>query len=196
MLDAKQKLGRVQGPLLQALAGSTRRSGRFLVAGSAVALVLAACQVDGRFSEVPAGTCSSEEIWTYSEKDSPLMAPGKSCVQCHLEVNDDHHAPFYKFAGTVMQTLHEGDDCRGAPELNVILTDANDREWRLPVNSAGNFLLDPDNEVALPYTARIVDKAGNERVKQTAIEDGDCNGCHTRDGDNGAAGRLTPPELP
>jgi len=177
---------------LPALTGS----GRFLVAGSVVALLLAACQVDSRFAEVPAGTCSSEEIWTYSEKDSPLMTPGKSCVQCHLEVNDDHHAPFYKFAGTVMKTLHEGDDCRGATELDVILTDVNDREWRLPVNSAGNFLLDPKNEVALPYTARIVDAAGNERVAQHVIEDGDCNGCHTRDGDNGAAGRLTPPELP
>lgn len=157
---------------------------------------LLGCQIDSRFQDVPASECVSEEIWTYSDKDSPLMNPGRSCVQCHLETNDDHHAPFYKVAGTVMLDLHEGDDCRGAPEMTVVLTDADGKEWTLPANSAGNFWLKPENEVAMPYTARIIDKWGNERVKQTAVDDGDCAACHTRDGANGAPGRLTPPELP
>jgi mono/diheme cytochrome c family protein len=65
----------------------------------------------------------------------------------------------------------------------------------MPGNSAGNFWLPADTEVAMPYTARIIDKHGNERVKQVPVDNGDCASCHTRDGANGAEGRLTPPEV-
>ena len=76
----------------------------------------------------------------------------------------------------------------------VVLTGADGKEWTIQANSAGNFWLDPDeDDVAMPYTARIVDKHGNERVKQTPVDDGDCASCHTRDGANGAEGRLIPP---
>jgi hypothetical protein len=155
----------------------------------------AACQVDGRFVEISSTACVSEQIWTYADKDSPLMTPGRSCVQCHAETNDEHHAPLYEFAGTVMLDLHEGDDCRGAPEMTVVLTDADGKEFTMPGNSAGNFWLPADTEVAMPYTARIIDKHGNERVKQVPVDNGDCASCHTRDGANGAEGRLTPPEV-
>jgi hypothetical protein len=63
-------------------------------------------------------------------------------------------------------------------------------------NSAGNFWLDADVSVAMPYTARIEDAAGNVRQKLTPVSNGDCTSCHTRDGANGATGRLTPPTLP
>lgn len=125
------------------------------------------------------------------------MNPGRSCVQCHAENDDEEHAPFYKVAGTVMTALHESDDCRGAPQMTIKLTDAKQTEWVMVGNSAGNFWLDPTAEVAMPYTARIIDKHGNERV---SIEDGhslgDCASCHTRDGADGASGRLLPPEVP
>ena len=31
----------------------------------------------------------------------------------------------------------------------------------------------------MPYTARIVDPAGNERVKLNPVSDGDCASCHS-----------------
>jgi len=161
-----------------------------------LAALLAGCQADRRYEDVPQSVCSSGEIWTYSDKDSPLMNPGRSCVTCHAENDDEEHAPFYKVAGTVMQALHESDDCRGAPQMTIELTDANDTKWVMVGNSVGNFWLDPAAEVAMPYTARIIDQHGNERVKQMPVSDGDCASCHTREGANGASGRLLPPEVP
>jgi hypothetical protein len=178
---------------------STPYSPRALFCGCLVVagqLLLAGCQADRRYEDVPQSVCSSGEIWTYSDKDSPLMNPGRSCVMCHAENADEEHAPFYKFAGTVMQALHESDDCRGAPQMTIELTDANATKWVIVGNSAGNFWLDPTAEVALPYTARIIDEHGNERVKQVPVSDGDCASCHTREGANGASGRLLPPEAP
>jgi hypothetical protein len=164
----------------------------FVVAGYA----LAACQADGKFEGVPASVCASGKIWTYEDKDSPLMNPGRSCIGCHTETNDPGQAPFYTAAGTVMTALDEPDDCAGAPALTVILTDADGTEWPMTANSVGSFWLAPDSPVVMPYTARIVDSAGNERVKQVPVSDGDCASCHTPEGANGAAGRLLPPDVP
>src|SRR5262245_20096558 len=112
----------------------------FVVGGVAlgVGVLHAGCWVDSRFERVPESVCASREIWTYADKDSPLMNPGRSCVQCHAETNDPGHAPFYTFGGTVMDTPSEEDDCRGAGGMTVIVTDANGTEWRMVGNSAGN----------------------------------------------------------
>ena len=103
----------------------------------AVQLLLAGCQADSRYEDVPQSVCSSGQIWTYSDKDSPLMNPGRSCVKCHAENDDEEHAPFYKVAGTVMLAPHESDDCRGAPQMTIELTDANATKWVMLGNSAG-----------------------------------------------------------
>ena len=156
--------------------------------------LLSGCWFDSRFEHVPESVCSSGEIWTYTDKDSPLMNPGRSCVQCHAEVNDPVHAPLYTVAGTIMVAENEADDCRGVPWMTIVLTDAEGVEWSLTGNSAGNFWLDPDSAPAMPFTARIVDGSGNERVKRDPVADGDCTACHTREGANGARGRLLAPE--
>lgn len=122
------------------------------------------------------------------------MNPGRSCVQCHAATDDPGHAPLYKVAGTVMTAQHDADDCRGAAGMTVVLTDADGKEWSMTANSAGNFWLEPDDEVATPYTARVVDEDGHERSMETPVNDGDCASCHTRDGANGAEGRILPPK--
>jgi hypothetical protein len=153
------------------------------------------CQADGRYEQVPESVCASGEIWTFEDKDSPLMNPGRSCVQCHAEENDPTHAPLYTFAGTVMQARDEADDCRGAAGMTVTIVDAAGVEWPMLANSAGNFWLDPDVVVALPYTARIVDADGIESVKQTPVSDGDCASCHTPAPEGVVPGRLVAPSL-
>ena len=165
----------------------------FVAAGLSL---LAACQADGKFEGVQPFVCASGKIWTFEDKDSPLMNPGRSCIGCHVENNDPGQAPFYTAAGTVMHVLDEPDDCAGVPEMTIILTDAAGTEWPMPGNSVGSFWLPPDTAVVMPYTARIVDPAGNMRVKQTPVDNGDCASCHTAEGLNGAAGRLLPPEVP
>jgi hypothetical protein len=157
--------------------------------------LLLACQIDTKFVEVPASVCASGEIWAFQDKDNPRMNPGRSCVQCHAEENDPAQAPLYAFAGTVMRAEHEGDDCRGVESMTVIVTGADGAEFEMQGNSAGNFWLAPETEVLLPYTARIVDDMGHERVQQNAVDNGDCASCHTQAGSNGAAGRLVPPLL-
>lgn len=163
-----------------------------MICGMSAGLMLG-CQVDTKFVDVPASVCASGEIWAFQDKDNPRMNPGRSCVQCHAEENDPYQAPLYAFAGTVMAAEDEGDDCRGVGGLTVIITGADGAEVAIQGNSAGNFWLDPEIEVVMPYTARIVDHAGNERVKQTPVDNGDCASCHTQEGANGAAGRLIPP---
>jgi hypothetical protein len=92
-----------------------------------------------------------------------------------------------------MGHLHENDDCRGTPEMFVVVTDANGKEINLPTNSAGNFWMDITVELEMPLDAKIVDRNGNERVKQVPVSDGDCAKCHTKEGAFGAPGRLIPP---
>jgi hypothetical protein len=157
-------------------------------------MLCAACLADGRFEEVSKSICKSTEIWTYSDQDSPLMNPGRSCVKCHAETDDPAHAPLYTVAGTVMSDVHEADDCRGVAGMTVILTDADGEDWTMTANSAGNFWLDPEASIAMPYTARIVDSAGRERIKQVPVSEGDCASCHSEEGKNGAPGRLLPPD--
>jgi hypothetical protein len=158
------------------------------------AAALACVQFGGLFRPVPESICHSEEIWTYQDKDSPLMNPGRSCVQCHADENDEFHAPFYKVGGTVMQDLHDADDCRGAAQQIVIVTDGLGNEHQMRTNTAGNFWLDADVELVPPFSARIIDTEGRQRVKQVPVDSGDCASCHTAEGDQGAPGRLTPPD--
>ncbi|HJX65368.1 MAG TPA: hypothetical protein VJ860_15605 [Polyangia bacterium] len=44
-----------------------------------------------------------------------------------------------------------------------------------------------------PYTAKVVNGSGIERVMVSTASSGDCNGCHTQTGANGAPGRITLP---
>src|SRR6187549_3318558 len=64
--------------------GLARTVALFVVAG----LALGACQADGKFEGVEPFVCVSGKIWTYEDKDSPLMNPGRSCIGCHVANND------------------------------------------------------------------------------------------------------------
>jgi len=179
-----------------AKSAKSRQHERSVIAGCLIAGMFGAgCQIDSRYEVVPSSVCASREVWTWTDKDSPLMNPGRSCIGCHTETNDPVHAPIFTVAGTVMLAADEADDCRGAPAMTVILTDADGTEWPMPANSAGNFWIAPDSLVAMPYTVRVVDRAGNERVKQNPVSDGDCASCHTQDTANGAPGRILPPDV-
>ena len=123
---------------------------------------------------------------------SQNMRPGEACIACHVA----NSGPFLKLAGTVYPTAHESDDCKGSnvATASIIVTDANNRSLTMHPNSAGNF--DSTNpNVALPYTVQLTYQ-GRERDMTglvTAPTDGDCNGCHTADGTNGAPGRIMLP---
>jgi hypothetical protein len=104
----------------------------------------------------------------------------------------------------VYPTVHESDDCIGVGDMGGVvieITDAEGRVFNLEPNASGNILLEradaPNRryeapfttEFSYPYRARVLFE-GRERAMVSAQTSGDCNGCHTVHGANGAPGRI------
>jgi hypothetical protein len=118
------------------------------------------------------------------------MAPGTTCVGCHVTTN----AGKLNVAGTVYPTLHEPDLCLGVPSgLQVVITDAQGAAHTLPVNSSGNFYDNGLLAISTPYTAKVVSSTGAAIAMVSQQTSGDCNSCHTSAGTQGAAGRIIGP---
>lgn len=135
--------------------------------------------------------CTSNETWS-SDDTGPTMNPGRACITCHVQEKNN---PILQVGGTVYPTLHEPDLCYGAGGIGaeVIVTDANGREVRLPVGPTGNFSLRARGErLVMPIRAKVVYE-GRAREMNSAQMTGDCNGCHTERGLEGAPGRIVLP---
>jgi hypothetical protein len=141
------------------------------------------CQVSDPFSTPP--TCTSGMTWNNGNEESSRMHPGMACISCH----SSGEGPRFSIAGTVYPTAHEPDDCDGANGVQVVITGTNGTVT-LTANSAGNFYT--RNAVGTPYTATVIAN-GQTRAMATPQTSGDCNACHTQNGDNGAPGRILAP---
>lgn len=133
--------------------------------------------------------CTSGSI-TPGDRLRERMHPGGACLSCHASRQE---GPHYNLAGTVYATLHEKDDCAADTTIvgtKVVITDANKKVTTLTVNSAGNFYT--EGAIAFPYTAKVL-RGGKEHVMVAAQTSGDCNSCHTEQGNSGAPGRITAP---
>ena len=136
-----------------------------------------------------APTCTSGTTWTKGNHGSPEMNPGRACLACHATMN----GPDLTIAGTVYPTAHEPDLCYGADgsnDVRVVITGADGQTTTLTPVPSGNFHL--DTRVMMPFTAKVTYQ-GRERAMSVAQTSGDCNGCHTQAGANGAPGRITLP---
>jgi hypothetical protein len=93
-----------------------------------------------------ATVCTSQLYWQMGEDnhvpggaelddDGPWMNPGKACISCHLEEEDD--GPFVVLGGTVYPTLHEPDLCLGVngatSDAHVVVTDAQHKTFTMPL---------------------------------------------------------------
>ena len=141
----------------------------------------------------PVVTCSSGLTWT-SGKKGLTMNPGRACIACHASQGE---GPIVQIGGTVYPTLHEPDLCFGVDGTQsgarVVVTDANGQVFDMPVGPTGNFgsgFVGP--AVRFPIRAKVV-AGGKERAMSSAQNSGDCNGCHTTAGANGAPGRIALP---
>ncbi|MDQ3366111.1 MAG: hypothetical protein M3680_11860 [Myxococcota bacterium] len=150
--------------------------------------------------------CSSGSKWPIGggdddddddEEGSPDMNPGLPCRTCHLAQEPERA---YFFMGTAYPTLHEQDRCRSIvpPGTRVeILDNTGQVALTLPVRASGNFFSSSTlPQVALPFTARVVSPTGLISQMSTPQMTGDCNGCHTEQGINGAPGRVLLPSQP
>lgn len=116
------------------------------------------------------------------------MHPGAACITCH---DQNPKAPPFEIGGTVFPTAHEPDDCNGGGTAGaqIVITDANGKVTKLPVNAVGNFYTQA--AIALPYRAKVV--VGTKERAMTSEKTGDCNSCHTETGANSAPGRIVLP---
>jgi hypothetical protein len=115
------------------------------------------------------------------------MDPGRKCVDCHT--SSDAQPLFV--GGTIYPTLHEPDECNGSGAgASVILIDATGTSHTFTVDAVGNFV--KYSSFPVPYRAMVV--KGSRTVWMDAPQtNGDCNGCHSERGDNGAPGRIQAP---
>jgi len=141
--------------------------------------------------------CTSGVTWTPGSSASRGMNPGEACVVCHAE-DPNGIAPLLLFAGTVYETAHEPDDCGGGPlheeeKAWIEVTDKKGLILNAPVIENGNFyFFAATAKIELPYTVRVI-KNGYPRPMIGAATSGDCNGCHTQAGTEGAPGRVVLP---
>jgi hypothetical protein len=144
-------------------------------------------------SKPAATSCLSGQLWMDGDTGGKQMNPGLACRSCHL-LKAPEFAFF--FAGTVFPSFHEADLCYSPPPEGArieLLDESNNITLTLFPNGTGNFLSSAVVPgVPLPYRARLVAN-GLTRSMQTPQKDGDCNGCHTEQGDNNAPGRLVWP---
>ncbi len=143
-----------------------------------------------------AGThCSTGQWWQHEddEEEGPMMHPGLACGQCHLQSGDDDAIPV-AYGGTVMGALDDEDDCRGVPGVAVELLDIDDNVFYSTVtNAAGNFVVTPGEVPFRAFRVRLgLDGRSREMAGHVATY-GDCNRCHTAQGNNGAPGRVVAP---
>jgi hypothetical protein len=133
--------------------------------------------------------CTSGSTWNGGDDGSPEMNPGMPCNRCHAS----DEGPRFSIAGTIYATAREPDLCNGAGSSSgaqIEIAGADGRLLRLVPNRAGNFF--SEVRVAVPYRAKVVTPAG-ERVMTAEQTSGDCNGCHTPAGADGAPGRIVFP---
>jgi hypothetical protein len=176
--------GGSQGTALEAGAQGTALEAGALDAGAADA-----SSDSGADAADAAGSdrCSSGQHWDGGLRGSVLMAPGKPCLSCHAA-----SAPLFSFAGTIFPSAHEPDDCFGAVGngVAILIKGANGQRLTITPNAAGNFIAAAS--VPTPYTVEVTYQ-GRTRAKAQPQTSGDCNSCHSQQGTNGAAGRITLP---
>ncbi len=136
--------------------------------------------------------CTSGKTWTGGNRESPNMRPGHACNDCHDRENE---GPIFAVAGTIYPTGHEPDDCNGEGSITVHVTDANGLVAEVKSNGAGNFMLTRGNApsgFAPPFQIKVSSPVG-ERAMAMLAPHGDCNVCHTQNGDQNALGRIVAP---
>ena len=106
------------------------------------------------------------------------MLPGANCIACHSYGNIDD-GPQFSIAGTIFEDGAGTDGFKGA---TIRIFDAAGNTFELTSNREGNFFT--DDFIAFPINAEV-EVDGAIRVMNDPIETGECNTCHTCEGDAG-----------
>jgi len=133
--------------------------------------------------------CTSGNYWTRGNRGSWDMRPGGACIDCHSRSRE---GPLFDVGGTVYPSAHEPDDCNGTGSgITVVITDSTGWSLTLVPTASGNFG-ERRTGLIMPYTAKVM-RNGLERAMTTPTDNGDCNSCHTENGNEDAPGRIMAP---
>lgn len=139
--------------------------------------------------------CYTEQWWQHSgdEEEGVWMHPGQACIDCHKKSGEED-APTYSFAGTIMGGVDDETDCRGIPGVTVELLNIDDEVFiTKKTNAAGNFFVKPSEAPFQEFRVRLTYDGRNREMLNHTDLSGDCNGCHTPVGEEGAPGRIVAP---
>lgn len=146
---------------------------------------------------VDADTCESGLRWMGGDAPSAEMQPGSDCVGCHAESG----ARSLILGGTIYASAtYEGPrpvaGCFGLEGVEVVIEDAEGREFRALTNRAGNFYVEGSpSDVALPYSAELRWALDGESIRTsmgTTPQYGGCARCHGSERDPPERFDLTP----
>jgi hypothetical protein len=140
------------------------------------------------------GPCQSGVRWNNSMPPTDRMNPGLPCMGsgCHTQTSKT----VLTVAGTIynFNAQHDENNCYGLDSTMVgaavALLDENGMEisTRLQMNPAGNFWT--NKPVPPSYKVKVISN-GREAPMIAAVNDGNCNSCHSPDGIAMAKGRIT-----
>jgi hypothetical protein len=164
-------------------------------------IALALACVAGCASEPPAvipgggPLCASGRYWTRGDHGDNFMHPGRACIQCHTE---RARGPVFSVAGTLFNARHEENECFGnagdavtGRRTWVEVVDQSNRPFIIEPNPSGNFYT--THEFRFPLKRiRVITPSGHV-AQMDDPPSGDCNTCHTREGIEGAPGRVIAP---
>lgn len=138
----------------------------------------------------PASSCVSNFNWVLGDFGSSWMHPGVDCVGCH----NTGGGPDLWVGGTVYAADGQVDDCGGAANVTVTITEANGTPHQLTTNYTGNFYIKKSDvpNFQFPYTVTL-SANGQTRSMAASQTTGACNSCHTQTGAQGAPGRILSP---
>lgn len=115
--------------------------------------------------------------------NGPLMTPGQDCQRCHREGGN---AQPFSVSGTIFPGS-ASTDLEGLEGATVLLVDANDQQFALPTNAAGNFYTREDVQLPVAVSVQI---GSTTRHMEPLVTYGGCNRCHGLPPKEGADGRA------
>lgn len=175
--------------------GDRQWTGIVVISFAAVAIFLASCggeeEPSERFESVDEETCRSGEKWVGGTSGSPLMHPGRDCIDCH---GDHAQAPSFYAAGTVYGGFVEEDDCVGVEGATVRLEDEEGEVVEVETNRSGNFYVsEEETDLETPFRAEVRYE-GETRPMDVPVDNPNCNFCHTSERTSGRdPGRIVVP---
>ena len=133
----------------------------------------------------------------------PTHRPGQPCLACHSD-RDDRGEKLFAVAGTIYEEQADG---LGMSNVEVVITDAQERMFTVFTNEAGNFMIhvDPsldapeavgDGELDVPeapeFPLNVTIRAGaREQIMRNVVgREGSCAHCHSGPPGATSAGKI------